>query len=306
MEMQSWRISFDWKRHVVDTVLYISVLLSVLACYKNIIPPMGGTFRCSDPSIQYPYQGDTVPTKILLSMVILPVLVIVFLTELPHAQEVTVVASCKKAAVTTGLVFVRFWVSLTWNIAINMALKTMTAIPRPHFIDSCQPDWGRINCSQYGGNIDYDPSLCQGSVDDPDSVSDAMKSFPSGHAQMSAFTAAFVIVYLNARLHTTHSYLAKYWLQLLLVIMTIFSSASRVVDHRHHMVDVVVGAAIGTVIAILAAKGIVFPVYDEGANGKVEKIGKQKRPSKIRLINSDLDHGHSVSNLEEELKDQAY
>ena len=57
------------------------------------------------------------------------------------------------------------------------------------------------------------------------------------------------------------------------------------------MVDVVVGAAIGTLIGIVAARGIVFPVYNEGANGKVEKIGKQKRPSKIRLISSDLDHG---------------
>ena len=43
-------------------------------------------------------------------------------------------------------------------------------------------------------NIDYESSLCQGFVNDPDSVSDAMKSFPSGHAQMSAFTATFVIV----------------------------------------------------------------------------------------------------------------
>ena len=57
------------------------------------------------------------------------------------------------------------------------------------------------------------------------------------------------------------------------------------------MLDVVVGAAIGTLIAIVAFRGIVFPVYDEGANEKVEKIGKQKRPSKIRLINSDFDHG---------------
>ena len=57
------------------------------------------------------------------------------------------------------------------------------------------------------------------------------------------------------------------------------------------MVDVVVGAAIGTLIASVAAIGIVFPVYDEGAIGKVEKIGKQKRPFKIRLINSDFDHG---------------
>ena len=30
--------------------------------------------------------------------------------------------------------------------------------------------------------------------EDPDLVSDAMKSFPSGHAQMSCFAAAFIIV----------------------------------------------------------------------------------------------------------------
>ena len=119
----------------------------------------------------------------------------------------------ERSTLVTALWFTyfRFWVSLTWNVAINMALKTMTAIPRPHFIDTCQPDWGRVNCSQFGGyvasfhhssilsflyfrNVAYDPQLCQCSTTDPDSVSDAMKSFPSGHAQMSAFTAAFCIV----------------------------------------------------------------------------------------------------------------
>ena len=39
-----------------------------------------------------------------------------------------------------------------------------------------------------------DISLCHGFEKDPDSVSDAMKSFPSGHAQMSCFAAAFIIV----------------------------------------------------------------------------------------------------------------
>ena len=39
-----------------------------------------------------------------------------------------------------------------------------------------------------------DFSLCQGYDDDPKSVADAMKSFPSGHAQMSCFAAAFAIV----------------------------------------------------------------------------------------------------------------
>ena len=39
-----------------------------------------------------------------------------------------------------------------------------------------------------------DISLCHGVEEDPDSVSDAIKSFPSGHAQMSCFAAAFAIV----------------------------------------------------------------------------------------------------------------
>ena len=41
-----------------------------------------------------------------------------------------------------------------------------------------------------------DLSLCQGFEEDPDAVLDAMKSFPSGHAQMSGFGAAFAIVSL--------------------------------------------------------------------------------------------------------------
>lgn len=301
MGIKSWRSCFHW-RLFVDFLLYISVLVPLLACYANLIPPMGGSFHCDDPSIQFQYQGDTVSTKILLSMVLLPLLFIVFPVEVFHVPHMGALAVCKRAAVATGQVFVRFWVSLTFNIAINMALKTMTAIPRPHFIDTCQPIWERINCSANGGNVDIDYSLCRGSDDDPKSVSDAMKSFPSGHAQMSCFAAAYVIVYLSARLHTTHSHLAKYWLQLLLVLMATFSTTSRVTDHRHHTMDVVVGAAIGIVIGVVAALGIVFPQYDDMEIGKHEKQVKQKRPSKIRLINSELGLG-TVVDTERELKE---
>ena len=75
-------------------------------------------------------------------------------------------------------------------------------------------------------------------------------------------------VYLSARLDTSWSHLAKYWLELLLVVMAIFSSTTRISDHRHHAVDVVVGAAIGIVCGVTAALGIVFPTYQ---NIKMEK-----------------------------------
>ena len=53
-----------------------------------------------------------------------------------------------------------------------------------------------------------DISLCHGFEEDPDSVSDAMKSFPSGHAQMSCFAAAFTIVSFSLLLFFVHSFVA--------------------------------------------------------------------------------------------------
>ena len=71
-------------------------------------------------------------------------------------------------------------------------------------------------------------------------------------------------VYLSARMKTSRSHLAKYWLQLVLVVMAIFSSTSRVLDHRHHTMDVVVGGAtISVVIGVIAALEIEYPKYDD-------------------------------------------
>ena len=82
---------------------------------------------------------------------------------------------------------------------------------------------------------------------------------------------------MSGRLDTTQSHLAKYWLQLLLVVMAIFSSTTRISDHRHHAVDVVVGAAIGIVMGVSAALGIVFPTYQNVEREKQEKKEKQKQ-----------------------------
>ena len=43
-------------------------------------------------------------------------------------------------------------------------------------------------------NVNINLTLCKGYEDNPDSVTDAIKSFPSGHAQISCFAAAFTIV----------------------------------------------------------------------------------------------------------------
>ena len=73
--------------------------------------------------------------------------------------------------------------------------------------------------------------------------------------------------------------------------MAIFSSTTRISDHRHHAVDVVVGADIGIFIGVTAALTIVFPTYQDMEVEEQEGKVKQKRPSKARLINSELELG---------------
>lgn len=45
-------------------------------------------------------------------------------------------------------------------------------------------------------NVQFNMSLCQ-AEDDQKRINDAMKSFPSGHTQLSCFSAVFTIVSLE-------------------------------------------------------------------------------------------------------------
>ena len=148
-----------------------------------------------------------------------------------------------------------------------------------------------------------------------------MKSFPSGHAQLSCFAAVFVMVgiaifvimnsitimttikvYVGRRVSTSHSLLLAPWLQLFSLLLAAFASLSRISDHRHHPVDVLAGATVGVVIGLVAAFSILElsskklggeevaknddPLCkDVSGSARREKV---KRPSQMRLLNSEF------------------
>ena len=80
-------------------------------------------------------------------------------------------------------------------------------------------------------------------------------------------------------------------MQLVLVVMAIFSSTSRVADHRHHVMDIVVGGAIGIVIGVTAVLQHVFPQSDSPEEEKAEKENIEKQASKLRLISTEFGIG---------------
>ena len=142
----------------------------------------------------------------------------------------------------------------------------MASTPRPHFYDTCKPDWSRINCGGQEGFVTFDPSLCRSTFEDGEDwrLTDSMRSFPSGHSQMSLCCAAFFIVYLQRRLTTLMP--LRLVTQAVLAVLALACAISRLVDHRHHPEDVVAGSLIGILIGIIAAQTL----GSENMNPKID------------------------------------
>ncbi|KAG0726125.1 Phospholipid phosphatase 1 [Chionoecetes opilio] len=126
---------------------------------------------------------------------------------------------------------------------------------RPHFISICKPDWSKINC-----NLTYiDPIPCTN--DDAHRMKESRLSFPSGHASFSAYTMVYLVIYLQMRYKFKTPKLLRPFLQFLCLMMTFYTTVSRIFDYKHHWSDVLFGFLLGTTIAILVARFVsdLFP-----------------------------------------------
>merc|ERR1719153_2003778 len=282
---------------ILDFLLCCSVLIPFVAARLGLIPPYGGTFHCSDPSLEFPYTGDTVSIKILVILITVPVAVLIFTSELSHSPSSSLSDRLICTTKRTLVLLSRYLVGLLGTACINLAMKTMLAMPRPHFIATCGPDWENINCQENRGNVNFNLSLCLNSENGSNyrDIYDAMKSFPSGHAQLSWFTAVVAMVYIHQRVGTTYSSLWRYWLQLVCFVSAAFISTSRLHDHRHHVQDVVAGALLGTLLGMLTIRTIVTDNSDDSETKRETAASKkEKRPSQMRLIHPEYSYGAVV------------
>ena len=139
---------------------------------------------------------------------------------------------------------------------LNIFLKTIFSTPRPHFLDTCNPDWSKIDCVANGNKkVKFDISLCQ-NYDDTNYnvIADSMKSFPSGHSQLALCCAVYFMVYLQRRFPSQP--LVK-MVQALLLGLGVFCAYSRILDHRHHPVDVMAGSTVGALLGFFTASNMI-------------------------------------------------
>ena len=121
----------------------------------------------------------------------------------------------------------------TWFV--TDVLKVRFARPRPHAYDKLKK-WG----------FDKETKTCEDGKD-PQELWDAFRSFPSGHASLSFTTMVRVSLELTRILPMG----PLHWLAWSPILLASYISWTRLDDNRHHREDVIVGAIIGIVFALL-------------------------------------------------------
>jgi len=286
-------------RWSLDIFLYLTILVPLLLSILGYINVDLGSFHCNDPYINLEYRGNTVSRKVMVVLLFVPILFLIFFTEVSQSSLRSVRSVLKEAGHKTLHIYIRYWIGATINILVNDLLKTLSAVPRPHFISTCQPDWTKINCSTNSGIVYFSRSLCLSA--DTKAVYDAMKSWPSGHAQLTAFSSIFMAVYVEKRIGEKRSLMLKRWIQIVLLIGPVVSSTTRIHDQRHHISDVVVGLVLGGLLGLALANSSIPTDWSQTDQAKVEDPPvKQKRPSRMHLLSHDLDFG-SIRETDNEL-----
>lgn len=127
--------------------------------------------------------------------------------------------------------------------------KILVGELRPHFIEACQPDWSRINCSNHQYVADY---VCL--TNNLGTLNEARQSFPSGHASFGAFCACFAVIYLQKRaswpLSPSTGRLIRPLIQYALIVAAFAAGLTRIADNQHHAMDVALGFGLGVVTAL--------------------------------------------------------
>ncbi|XP_053710313.1 phospholipid phosphatase 3 isoform X2 [Synchiropus splendidus] len=240
---------------VLDIFCLLLVMLPTAILHFSFVPPYKRGFYCSDTSLKFPYKKSTVSSAVLTSVgLILPVVVIVIgecyrICQLKEGTN-SFVGNPYVAALYKQIgVFI-------FGCAISQSFTDIAKVSvgrlRPHFLDVCNPDFTLIDCTSDQYITDY---TCRGKESD---VTEARKSFFSGHASFSMFTMLYLAFYLQSRFTWRGARLLRPLLQFTLLMLAFYTGLSRISDHKHHPTDVLAGFVQGALVAYC----IVFYVSD--------------------------------------------
>ncbi|XP_040571961.1 phospholipid phosphatase 1 [Lepeophtheirus salmonis] len=251
-------------------MLHIYVILQGdISAYKR-------GFFCDDLAIKYPLLDNTI--SIVECFIIWFVIVIVtipivewlhlslFMTNPPRIGKIPWIF------IELYRMYGYFGLGALATLLTTEMAKYKIGRLRPHFLAACIPNFENISCVDENDMPVYVLEFnCTGS---PKAENYARKSFLSGHASFSFYSATFLIIYLHARftgrsnsspraiggLKVSKKILfvlfigakiLRPFLQFGFFSLAFYICLTRVSDYHHHTGDVVMGAFVGIIFAII-------------------------------------------------------
>lgn len=146
----------------------------------------------------------------------------------------------------------------------HVFLKIFITGFRPYFLTVCDPDPAAIGRGGEGrGGLYFSVEICR--QVDAALLKQAMTSFPSGHAACACAGLGVLFLYLNGKLKPWGNYRPMSWEVPVVVaplVGALLISCSVLVTADHHVADVMMGAAIGALSALVMYRALFASVWD--------------------------------------------
>jgi diacylglycerol diphosphate phosphatase / phosphatidate phosphatase len=153
---------------------------------------------------------------------------------------------------------VMFVICLVLTMSTTEILKLAVGSLRPGFARTCLPNW-TFPPLEYSSDVILNNDDCIGA--DLHKLTDYRKSFPSGHTSYAFASSLFLSLYFlwrSVSLRSPRTELSKsLFSQVLMVCVclpvwcAILIGASRITDSKHFPIDVLAGAVLGSLFAVL-------------------------------------------------------
>lgn len=182
----------------MSLINFVSVAVLLAALEWGLIPQTKQGFYCDDPTISFPFRGDTISlTSLLVVSIFGPLLVIVFVEALRENSFAQI------RWMTVWLWYKEYLIVMCLVLLVTEAGKVVFGEHRPHFIATCVPDTSK-SCES--GSF-VDDFKCTNNDVSQYNVIDSSRSFPSGHSSLSVFASIYscVSATLTVSLKTTNN-----------------------------------------------------------------------------------------------------
>lgn len=218
-----------------------------------VVEPAKKGFFCGDQSLRYPLKEEAVSTNLIIVLGTFTVLTLAAVAEYFDERAKDRLPCCCVFPVPNWIyqtlrTFGLFLLGFSVMVMLVELGKITTGILRPNFVDACKPS---VDCAEEDPLKYQSEYECTAENEDIEDLElDLRKSFPSGHAAVVSYMAAFVCAFLRHKplVFATVS-LARPLVQLVALALAWVTSLTRVSDHVHHVSDVVVGIALGAGVA---------------------------------------------------------